>query len=174
MQQIKIPVSLDPVRAANKRLDYQGVIPGGQMKRLNGASAGDCSEVTVSLTCGVDIQGIVYLKGKAVTELTLECQRCMTPFNTEVMVDFCFTPVKDGAEIDELPDMYDPIEVNDYGEVHLHQLIEDELIVAMPIIATHQEGECNTGSQDLTVGKIEEVQEERPNPFAVLEKLKSK
>ncbi|GLS84739.1 23S rRNA accumulation protein YceD [Paraferrimonas haliotis] len=174
MQQIKIPVTIDPVRAANKRLEYQGVIPGRQLKRLNGICAGDCSEVTVSLECGVDVQGIVYLRGKAVTELTLECQRCMTPFNTEVMVDFCFTPVKDETKIDELPDMYDPIVVNEIGEIHLHQLIEDELIVAMPIIAMHREGECQMGSQDLTVGKVEDVQEERPNPFAVLEKLKSK
>ena len=174
MQTVKIPVSIDPIRAATSRLAYQGSVPGRQLKRLNELCAGDCSDVTVSLECGVDLQGIVYLKGKAVTELTLICQRCMTPYNTEVTVDFCFSPCKTEAEIDELPDAYDPIECNEIGEVRLHQLIEDELIVAMPIIPMHQEIDCNKGSKDMAVGEIEPAQEERPNPFAVLEKLKSK
>lgn len=108
------------------------------------------------------------------TELTLVCQRCMTLFTTEVTVEFCFGPCRTKAEIDELPDAYDPIECNEIGEVRLHQLIEDELIVAMPIIPMHEETDCNIGSMDIVVGEIEPAQEERPNPFAVLEKLKSK
>ncbi|MCE9687499.1 MULTISPECIES: 23S rRNA accumulation protein YceD [Shewanella] len=174
MQTVKIPVSIDPFRTAASRLTYQGVVPGQQLKRLNELCAGDCSDVTVSLECGVDLQGIVYLKGKAVTELTLICQRCMTLYTTEVTVDFCFSPCRTPAEIDELPDAYDPIECNEIGEIRLHQLIEDELIVAMPIIPMHEGTDCNKGSKDVVVGEIESAQEERPNPFAVLEKLKSK
>jgi len=174
MQTVKIPVSLDPIRASASQLSYEGVIPHEQLKRLNVLCAGDCSDVTVSLECGVDIQGIVYLKGKAVTELTLDCQRCMTLFTTEVTVDFNFSPCGNEAEIDELPDAYDPIECNEIGEVRLHQLIEDELIVAMPLIPMHANESCRQGSQDIVVGEIEPAQEERPNPFAVLEKLKSK
>lgn len=82
MQTVKIPVSIDPIRAAASKLSYEGIVPGVQLKRLNELCAGDCSDVAVSLECGVDIQGIVYLKGKAVTELTLICQRCMTLFTT--------------------------------------------------------------------------------------------
>ncbi|WP_394132140.1 23S rRNA accumulation protein YceD [Shewanella maritima] len=174
MQTVKIPVSLDPVRAAASKSSYEGLIPGKQNKRLAELSAGDCSDVVVSLECGVDLQGIVYLRGKAVTELTLLCQRCMTQYATEVTVDFCFSPCKTQTEIDELPDAYDPIECNEIGEVRLHQLIEDELIVAMPIIPMHENDDCNMGAKDIAVGEIETAQEERPNPFAVLEKLKSK
>ena len=174
MQTVKIPVSIDPNRAAASKLSYEGLIPGVQLKRLNELCAGDCSNVAVSLECGVDIQGIVYLKGKAVTELTLNCQRCMTLYTTEVTVDFCFSPCGSEAEIDELPDAYDPIECNEIGEIRLHQLIEDELIVAMPLIPMHTEESCSKGDQDIVVGEIEPAQEERPNPFAVLEKLKSK
>ncbi len=174
MQTVKIPVSIDPFRAASSRLVYQGVVPGVQLKRLTELCAGDCSDVAVSLECGVDLQGIVYLKGKAVTELTLQCQRCMTLMTTEVTVDFCFSPCRTEAEIDELPDAYDPIECNEIGEVRLHQLIEDELIIAIPIIPLHEQADCSLGSKDIVVGEIESAQQERPNPFAVLEKLKSK
>ena len=174
MQTVKIPVSIDPIRAASSLLSYEGLIPGKQLKRLNELCAGGCSDVTVSLECGVDIQGIVYLKGKAVTELTLNCQRCMTLYTTKVTVEFNFTPYGNEIEIDELPDAYDPIECNEIGEVRLHQLIEDELIIAMPLIPMHADDSCGKGDQDIVVGEIEPSQEERPNPFAVLEKLKSK
>ncbi|RLV58814.1 23S rRNA accumulation protein YceD [Parashewanella curva] len=174
MQTVKIPVSIDPLRAAQSRLDIQGSVPGKQLKRLNEFCAGDCSDVSVSLECGVDLQGIVYLKGKAVTELTLLCQRCMTQLNTEVTVDFSFSPCKTEAEIDELPEAYDPIECNEIGEIRLHQLIEDELITAIPLIPMHEDTSCHQGSKDVVVGEIEPAQEERPNPFAVLETLKSK
>ncbi|MEC4724871.1 23S rRNA accumulation protein YceD [Shewanella sp. D64] len=174
MQTVKIPVSIDPTRAAASQLSYEGAIPSKQLKRLNELSAGDCSDVVVSIECGEDIQGIVYLRGKAVTELTLNCQRCMTLYTTKVTVDFNFTPYGNGNEIDELPDAYDPIECNEIGEVRLHQLIEDELIIAMPLIPMHSDESCSKGDQDIVVGEIEPSQEERPNPFAVLEKLKSK
>ena len=174
MQTVKIPVSIDPFRAAQSRLTHVGRIPGQQLKRLNELSAGDCSDVNVSIECNVDLQGIVYLEGKAVTELTLLCQRCMTQVNTEVTVDFSFSPCKTQAEIDELPDAYDPIECDENGEIRLHQLIEDELIVAMPIIPMHENENCHLGLKDIVVGKIDTAQQERPNPFAVLQKLKSK
>jgi uncharacterized protein len=174
MQQIKIPVSIDLVKTAQKGLSYDGVIPSRNMKRLNGECAGDCSDVKVSLQTGVDLQGIAYLKGKAVTELTLNCQRCMMPYNTKVTVDFCITPILEKTEIDELPGAYDPIEVDEYGEVRLHQLIEDEIIIEIPIIPTHSESDCNLGSKDVSFGEIAPQTEERPNPFSVLEKLKNK
>ncbi|WP_298769466.1 23S rRNA accumulation protein YceD [uncultured Shewanella sp.] len=174
MQTVKIPVSIDPVRAATSQLSYEGIVSGKQLKRLNELCAGDCSDVAVSIECGEDIQGIVYLKGKAVTELTLHCQRCMTLFTTEVTVEFSFGLCQSETEIDELPDAYEPIECNEIGEVRLHQLIEDELIVSMPLIAMHDDENCHLGGKDIVVGEIEPAQQERPNPFAVLEKLKSK
>jgi len=174
MQTVKIPVSIDPIRAATSRLNYQGTVSGKVLKRLNELCAGDCSDVAVSLECGVDLQGIVYLKGKAVTELTLLCQRCMTLFTTEVTVEFCFSPCRTQAEVDELPEAYDPIECDEIGEVRLHTMIEDELILAVPLVPTHDVAACHVGSNDMAVGEIEDAQQSRPNPFAVLEKLKSK
>lgn len=174
MQTVKIPVSIDPFRTAQRPVTYAGVILGKQLKRLNDLCAGDCSDVSVSVECGVDLQGIVYLKGKAVAELTLICQRCMTQLITKVTVEFCFSPCRTKTEIDELPDAYDPIECDEIGEIRLQQLIEDELIVSMPIIPMHENENCHLGTKDIAVGKIKAAQQARPNPFAVLKKLKSK
>ena len=54
MQTVKIPVSIDPFRAASSRLVYQGVVPGVQLKRLTELCAGGCSDVAVLHECSVD------------------------------------------------------------------------------------------------------------------------
>lgn len=175
MQKVRIPVTLNPARAAQRQLTYEGLLPGKVMKRVNGASAGDCTDLDVSVECGVDVQGIVYLKGKAVTELTLICQRCMEEVKIPIAVDFAFSPVTDDSQIDELPDAYEPVELDENGEVQLQQLIEDEILIAFPIVPMHDDEHCNLASRDVTVGKIAaaESADERPkNPFAVLETLK--
>ncbi|QIZ76046.1 23S rRNA accumulation protein YceD [Ferrimonas lipolytica] len=175
MQKVLIPVTLNPARCAQRHLTYEGTLPSKVMKRVNGASAGDCKDLDVSVECGVDVQGIVYLSGKAVTELTLICQRCMEPVKVPVAVEFAFSPVTDDSQIDELPDAYEPVELDENGEVMLHQLIEDEILVAFPIVPSHDTDSCNLASRDVTVGKIAEPKpaDERPkNPFAVLETLK--
>ncbi|GAA5189333.1 23S rRNA accumulation protein YceD [Ferrimonas gelatinilytica] len=174
MQKVRIPVTLNPARCAQRQLRYDGTIPSKVMKRVNGASAGDCKEVDVSVECGVDVQGIVYLKGKAVTELTLTCQRCMEIYQQPVAVEFAFSPVTDDSQIDELPDAYEPVELDENGDVHLQQLIEDEILVAFPIVPGHDNENCRLASRDVVVGEIKsEPADERPkNPFAVLESLK--
>jgi uncharacterized protein len=70
-----------------------------------------------------------------------------------------------------LPEAYEPAEVNEFGEIDLTQLIEDELILALPQIPMHDDDECFMHSSDMSVGVIPEA-EERPNPFAVLKSLK--
>ncbi|MFI3246789.1 MAG: 23S rRNA accumulation protein YceD [Ferrimonas sp.] len=175
MQKVRIPVTLNPKRCAQRQLSYEGILPSKVMKRVNGASAGDCTDLNVFVECGVDVQGIVYLSGKAVTELTLTCQRCMEPVKIPVAVEFAFSPVTDDSQIDELPDAYEPVELDENGEVQLHQLIEDEVLLAFPIVPRHNDDSCKMASRDLSVGKIAvaEPADERPkNPFAVLETLK--
>jgi uncharacterized protein len=72
---------------------------------------------------------------------------------------------------EELPETFEPVEVNDHGEVDLLQLIEDELILSLPIVALHAEENCSVGPDDMTFGIIEPEQE-RKNPFEVLKELK--
>ena len=74
-------------------------------------------------------------------------------------------------DIDELPEVYEPVEVNDHGEINLLQLFEDELILSLPIVALHAEEDCDIKQDEMSFGEIEPA-DERPNPFAVLKELK--
>jgi uncharacterized protein len=79
-----------------------------------------------------------------------------------------------------LPDSYDPLVVSG-DEISIASILEDELILAMPIVAMHEIKSCPRGEafnkRNETFGQEESGNEnmaesQRKNPFAVLAQLK--
>lgn len=171
MQLVKIPLTIDPIKAAKMRSDYSGMIESANLPRLLDASAGFCSDIQVQFSCDTDEQGIVAVSGTAQGEVSLVCQRCMKEFNEALQVEFSYSPITPKVSEDELPDIYDPVEMDEHGHIEIVKLIEDELIVSVPFFPMHAVEDCSQ-EQDLTVGEIDDSIEERPNPFAVLQQLK--
>ena len=173
MQKVKIPRTVDPGRAAQKRLDYDGIIQASLLKRLQDSVEGVKRDAQVSLSFGLDEQQLVVISGKANIEVDLECQRCNEVFAHECDVQFTYTPYKGEKTEEEAPEEYDLVDLNEYGEVDLIQLIEDEFILNLPQIPMHDEADCSVDSDNMVFGELpEEVVEEKPNPFDVLKSLK--
>lgn len=173
MQKVKLPKLLDPVKSAIKRSEYQGVMLSADMPRLQETVASATDTVEVDVKFAKDEQGLTYFNGTLGTSVELLCQRCNDTFAQDIQVSFCFTPVqgREQSELELLPEVYDPVEVNDHGEINLLELFEDELILSLPIVALHAEEDCNLKAEDMSYGEIE-AEHERPNPFAVLKELK--
>lgn len=171
MQLLKIPLTIDPIKAAKMRSEYSGTLESSHLPRLLDASAGFCSDIQVQFSCDTDEQGIVTIKGSAQGAVSMVCQRCIKEFNEPLQVEFCYSPVTKKFPEDEIPDNFDPVEVDESGYIEIAKLIEDEFIVSIPFFPMHNVKECS-GEQDLTVGNIDDSIKERPNPFAVLQKLK--
>ncbi|WP_087018149.1 23S rRNA accumulation protein YceD [Thaumasiovibrio subtropicus] len=171
MQKVKLPLTVDPIRAAQKRSDYNGYIVSELLERLNESTQSVNSDVDVTVSFDVDSQKLIVVHGKASVTVTLECQRCNEPFNHHYEVEFHFSPIRNPEQADELPEAYEPIEIDENGEINLLELIEDELIVELPQVAMHDEADCKVSSDNLVFGEIPSA-DERPNPFAVLESLK--
>ena len=173
MQRVKLPKLVDPVKNATIRSDYRGVILSSEMPRLLGAVADIAKEIDVEIKFAKDEQGLTYFQGHMACSTSLICERCNEVFEYPMDVSFCFSPLQSAKEKDkdELPDVYEPVEVNDQGEINLFQTLEDELILSLPIVALHAEKDCTQKRDKMSFGKIEPV-DERPNPFAVLKELK--
>ncbi len=171
MQKVKLPKHLDPFKSALQRSDYQGVVSARDMPRLQQSTAGVSEYIDVEVKFDIDAQGLTYFEGRIQGEVSLICQRCNHPFRQTLDTRFCFSPIKAGADTDELPDVYEPVEVNDHGEIDLLQVFEDELILALPIVAMHGDVDCNMSNANMSFGEIEPA-DERPNPFEVLKELK--
>ena len=171
MQLVKIPLTLDPIKAAKMHSNYQGGIESAQLPRLLEASAGFCSDIQVQFSCDTDEQGTVIINGHAQGEVTLTCQRCMHEYKQNLSVEFCYSPLTAKSQEDDIPDIYDPVDMDENGHIAIAELIEDEFIVSIPFFPMYDVEDCSA-EQDFTLGEIDDSVEERPNPFAVLQKLK--
>lgn len=171
MDKVRLPRLIDPLKSAMKRSTYVGVYATSLMERFVGSVIACDDNVFVDVKFLKDAQSLTYFLGTARAQATLLCQRCNHEFSHPINVEFCFSPVQGTDTEEELPEAFEPVEVTDHGEIDLLQLIEDELILSLPIVALHAEENCSVGPDDMTFGIIEPVQE-RKNPFAVLKELK--
>jgi len=170
MQSLKLPITIDPYRSAQRRLVCEGIFESSEMNRLLAACV-TCSEfVQVKLEFDVDEQGLITVSGSGSASVELACQRCNEAFEHILELDFCFSPVKDAEAADDLPSLYDAIELDENGEVNLRELVEDELILAIPLIPRHELEDCQSSSDSVWGELPEEL--DKPNPFDVLKKLK--
>ncbi len=46
---------------------------------------------------------------------------------------YCFSPVIDDERIALLPEEYEPIIIDQFGEIDLLAMIEDEIILSLPV-----------------------------------------
>ena len=82
------------------------------------------------MSFAIDNQRLAVLTGDAKVTVTLECQRCGKPFVQHVHTTYCFSPVRSDEQAEALPEAYEPIEVNEFGEIDLLALVEDEVILS--------------------------------------------
>jgi uncharacterized protein len=179
MQKVKIPISIAPAKAALKRMTYDGYIVKSKFVRLAEVADVIDDHVNVTIECDKDPQNLVVIQGNVAVDLVLTCQRCGEGLTTHVATEFAYTPVHADTAFEEseerIPDAYDEIELNEFGEISLVDLVEDELMLALPIVAMHEPNECGLKESDMTFGELapEATEEKKSNPFDVLKKLKN-
>jgi uncharacterized protein len=167
--QNKLPLTIDPIKAAQKRLDYVGYYPAQRATRIESPE----SDIECHLSFYYDEQRLCVITIDAKMTLEQTCQRCFKPFVTEVHVMNKFSPVKSDAQAEILPEHYEPVLVNEFGEVDILALIEDEIILSLPIAPVHDSKHCEVSEADMVFGEIP-AENEKSNPFAILVSLKNK
>lgn len=174
MQKVKLPLTTDPIKDAQQRIDLDGYFAASQLVRLSESVNNVLSDARVTLSFFVDPQKLAVMKGQASVDVELICQRCGSPFVKTLSSSFCYSPVKNLDQIDELPEIYEPMEVNSFGEVSLVGIIEDESILNLPLIPMHSSEHCEVSVAEQVFGELPEEAAKKPNPFAVLASLKKK
>ena len=174
MQKVRIPITVDPVKSAGKQLTYIGLVPGKSLARLQELLAEPCPDVDVSLSFDADEQGMKRIQGEAQVTVVAGCERCGDAMTVPLSCSFIYAPVTKRQKATDMPEEYEPVELDELGEVNLHALVEDELILAMPVVVKHDERECRVDSNAMQWGEIDESPAAKANPFAVLQELKRK
>lgn len=172
MQKAKLPLTIDPYKDAQRRMDYDGLLSASQLSRLGDSVRNVLSDAQVTLSLEVDPQQLTVIKGTARIDVELDCQRCGNPFKHSLDCTFRFSPVANMNQADNLPEIYEPIEINEFGEINLLEMIEDEFILSLPLVPMHSAEHCEVSVEEQVFGKLSEELASKPNPFAILANLK--
>ena len=172
----RLPVYIDPQRFADSGRRLRGQLPLSGMERLTSALHSASGSVEVDLQFEVDRHRRVAVTGTLYAVLDLVCQRCMLGMPFAVQRAVRLAPVSDETEIEILAEGFEPMMLDENGLVALADLIEDELILALPMISTHAKADCSIrtefGGDPETMRELASEPEIRRNPFEVLTGLK--
>lgn len=136
----------------------------------DGAEAG---EVEVKLHFYVDESGIKRIDGEVRAAATVLCQRCLQPMALPIDSTFAVAAVWSDEDAGRLPKYLEPYIVGE-GPQDIRDLIEDELILCIPYASYHEREDCAGIDPRHIAAEIGETERKvKPNPFQVLEQLKS-
>lgn len=175
-----LPVQLNFMQKAKKGFEIQGKWPINRLSRLSESLVSADGELGAELK--FDKMGPVpFIVGHIDAELTLTCQRCMKPMQHRVDLDFKLGLVLNESQMERLPEGLEPYLVEEENN-HLPDMLEDEMLLAMPLVAMH-EHDCSDYQTDNSQGgntsePLDGQQKHRvdaddvkENPFAALKDL---
>lgn len=117
MQKVKLPLTIDAQRATQKNLDYVGSYKPKQVTRTAESVVTVDSDVETELSFNIYKQRLTVIEGNSDVDVTLQCQRCRKDFKYHAYVLYCFSPVVNYEKAEALPEGYEPVQINEFGEL---------------------------------------------------------
>lgn len=152
------------------RRGVQGRLPLSALTRLRDSLVDTEGEVTFSIEFDQDALKVPYAELKIDAALPLECQRSLQRFLLPVHIEQRLGLIRSEAEEAALPPGYEPLLMPEDGMLRAAELVEDELILAVPVVPVMPGSEAV--EHDWPAEQASAPDAERPNPFAALAALK--
>lgn len=139
---------LERLAASGKSVD--GDVELSKLKRLEDLVHTDrCGTVVVKLAAERTSDGRLLLRLALRGELGVTCQRCLEPLDWRVDESPEWLVVETESDATRLDAVTEPL-VLDNGRLGLEALLEDELIVALPMVPRHETiDDCGPLAQNL-------------------------
>lgn len=133
---------MDPVRFAREAASLVGEYPLAELERLQDALADDRGVVSYRLL-GVMVGGRPALRLEVDANPRLICQRCLNPYDHALHSEGVIFLARDDAELDRW-EREDPLldAIVAEGRMDVRTLIEDELLLSLPVVPQHEEEDC--------------------------------
>lgn len=164
-----LPRFVDPRKFAQQGINIEGVIHISDLERIAESQVRDNPEVAVKLQFDVDEQKHRVITGQVSCQVQSLCQRCLEPVLLDLDCTLSLGVVWDEEQAKQLPVNLDPCILPEDGNTDIYQVVEEELLLAMPMVAYHDHDcidkslySCGTPAKP----------EPKENPFKVLEQLK--
>ena len=158
-----LPEQVDYRKLVSDRALLQGIIPLHRFSRLARLLESNDGKAQVRLEFRKGKKRQTLVLGKAQLEASLICQACMEPLKIPLEIGVRLILVSSVREIFDLKQSEDGL-VIDAKLVKLVDLLEDELIVSLPMVPRHNPGTCEMYVDKPELSDIEETH----RPFAAL------
>lgn len=161
-----LPYKIAPGRLAEAGACIEGRLELSKMPRLVELLSNNRGMVELKLAFSRSEDGITCITGRYKTDLQLVCQRCLEPFAVRLAHTINVGIVFEGTTAKKIPASLEPVALKQ-ETMQLTELIEDEILLGLPISPMHRLEDCAAG---------EPATERDPagsGPFQILKKLKS-
>lgn len=165
-----LPAVLDAWRMVAARRCFEGTLPLSALPRLLGSLADREGDCRYALEFGRDALQVNFLELRLEAKLPLICQRSLERFELPVRIVQRLGLIADEAQEAALPPGYEAVLVDADGMLHPAELIEDELILAVPVVPVGP-GSVTVEREWPAAEKTEDAAP--PHPFAALAALKT-
>lgn len=164
-----LPRQVDPRKLVAQGTTLSGDVPTAQMSRLVAAVVAMEEVGHAELRFERDEDGHAAVAGRVALGVSLECQRCLSPVEVHLDSESHLGIVWDEEQAGKLPKRLDPWIV-DSDAADLYDMVEDELLLALPLVAYHDTEECRAKGSYSTG----DVSDSAENPFGILAQLKTR
>ena len=165
----RLPELLDAWRMVAAGRRFEGVLPLAAMPRLKGSLLDTEGAARVVVEFGRDALRVPYVELGIEADLPLQCQRSLQRFLLPVRMVQRLGLVASEADEAALPPDYEALVVPEDGALRPADLVEDELILAVPVVPVAPGTEAMERDWPATADEAAAA-----NPFAALAALKPK
>jgi uncharacterized protein len=144
----------------------------GDLPRVSEAGASD-GNISARLRF-LKIDSHPAVDGNLAGSLRLTCQRCCGEMTIDVAEPFALVIVPSEKEAERVPEQYDAV-IADALHLDVRALIEEQVLLALPLVARHADEQCAPVELPSEVGKpVAENSEQHQTPFSNLRDLLGK
>ncbi len=138
---------LDSLRFARSGESLEGVLQAKVLPRLKGNLTSEDVAVQYRIVGGIEA-GKPVLRLWIEVDVWLTCQRCLEPFRERLELSNILPIARDEAELArwEAEDPLVDALVAD-GRLDVVSLVEDEILLSLPVSPRHPDGACGLGCQ---------------------------
>ncbi|MDG2394920.1 YceD family protein [Candidatus Thioglobus sp.] len=162
-----IPDNIKLLSFAKKGLIFSQTYSVKDFPRINEIVTNTDDKVKASLSFYIENGKIPCIEGSIEIDVALDCQRCLDEVKLNLNPTFKLAFIIHENQAEELDPSFETI-LNADEEFSTIEFLTDEVLISIPMIPMHSH-ECQSYKDKSPV--IE--QEERKNPFAILEQLKN-
>ncbi len=167
MLSARLPARLDYRKLADQGASLEGILPKELLPRLSEVIPGEPGDVSATVSFSKDENRHYVIRFTANVSVVLECQNCLENYATEVSCTYKGRVLRRAEDLEQL-EQEDEAIVADDGEVDIGALIEDELLLALPMVPRHADGECAKADAVQPETAEDEPPADTHRPFAAL------